>query len=347
MNHSTIAEYRDSERGEKTTQEPSARAVSAPVQRVRELPYVDVPPLTKVVRADKPRPTEKESPAYITCAPVEQDNLGQEILEEILKAPLDMTIGQILGASPVVRKELARQIAKVRQVPEKDKVEPKRAQFKATVEDVDEADENEFLIPHDGISIDDLPYAPFTIKHKEGEKSVIVAGDPVVQYLNGLAPGETPKKLYGTRDSLALRAVYPVVNNAGTEEALLDSGSQIVSVSRDTAVKWGFTWNPDIRINMESAQGHVEETLGLAKDVPFQFGEITVLLKLHVINKPAYKLLLGRPFDALTESVVKNERSGAQTITLTDPVTQVKVVLPTYPRGCPPKNNKGTTGSAF
>jgi len=165
-----------------------------------------------------------------------------------------------------------------------------------TVEDVDEADETEFLIPHDGISIDELPYAMFTVRHTKGEKSVIVAGDPVVQYLNGLAPGETPKKLYGTRDSLALRAVYPVVNNIGTEEALLDSGLQIVSVSRDTAVKWGFTWNPDIRINMESTQGHVEETLELARDVPFQFGDITILLQLNVINKPSYKLLLGRPF---------------------------------------------------
>ena len=129
------------------------RAEVAPVQRVRELPYVDVPSLTKVVRADRPRPTEKEGPAYITCAPVEQDDLGQEILEEILRAPLDMTIGQILGASPVVRKELGKRITKVRQVPEKDKIEPKRVQFKATVEEVtEEPEEIEFILPHDGIS---------------------------------------------------------------------------------------------------------------------------------------------------------------------------------------------------
>src|SRR5438105_2819823 len=67
-------------------------------------------------------------------------------------------------------------------------------------------------------------------------------------------------------ESFALRAVYPVVNNLGTEEALLDSGSQIVSMARDIAVEFGLTWNPDIVINMESAQGHIEPTLGLARD---------------------------------------------------------------------------------
>jgi len=319
------------------------RAEVAPVQRVRALPYVDVPSLTKVVCTDRPRPTEKEGPAYITRAPVEQDDLGQEILEEILKAPLDMTIGQILGASPVVRKELGRRINKVRQVPEKDKIEPKQVQFKTTVEEVTEKpDEIEFLIPHDGISVDELPYASFTI-----QEGVIVAGDPVLKYLSSLAQGETPKQLYGMRDSFALRTVYPVINNIGTEEALLDSGSQIVSMSKDAAVELGLTWNPGITINLQSAQGHIEKTLGLSRNVPFQFGEITILLQIHIINKPAYSILLGRPFGALTESEVKNERNGAQTLTLTDPVTKTKVVLPTYPRGNPPKGTKSSTNSAF
>jgi len=305
---------------------------------------VEVPPLTKVVRADRPRQVEKESPAYITRAPIEQNNLSQDILAEILRAPLDMTVGQILGASPGIRKELGRQIAKVRQMPAKDQIEPKQVQFKATIEEIeDEVEEIEFIIPSDGISVDELPYAAFTTQ----QKGVIIAGDPVMQYLSSLAQGETPKQLYALRDSFALRSVYPIINNIGTEEALLDSGSQIVSMSRDTAVLLGLTWNPAITINMQSAQGHIEKTLGLSKNVPFQFGEITILLQVHIINKPAYKILLGRPFDALTESEVKNERDGAQTITLTDPTSQARVVLPTYPRGSAPKDSKGATSSSF
>ena len=338
----------------------SYKNVTRHVQRVRELPYVDVPPLTKVVCEDRSKPPEKENLAYVTRAPIEQNTLGQDILEEILKASLNMTIGQVLGASPAVRKELGKQITKVRQPPDKDKTEQKRSQFKATVEDVSEEDEDEeqepekaklkeriLEIPDDGINVDDLPYAPFIPRYVRDGRKVVIAGDPVVQYLNSLGKDETPKQLYAKMESFALRAVYPVVNNLGTEEALLDSSSQIVSMARDIAVEFGLTWNPDIVINMESAQGHIEPTLGLARDVPFQFGDLTILLQIHIINKPAYKILLGRPFDPLTESEVKNKRDGAQTITLHDPASQNKVVLPTYPRGQPPKSQKTQTSASF
>jgi len=53
--------------------------------------------------------------------------------------------------------------------------------------------------------------------------------------------------------SLALRSIYPLVNNARQEEALLDSGSQIVSMSKDAAISLKMSWDPDISINMQSA----------------------------------------------------------------------------------------------
>ncbi len=89
------------------------------------------------------------------------------------------------------------------------------------------------------------------------------------------------------------------------EEALLDSGSQIVSMAKTTATTLGITWDPGLTIGMQSAQGHVESTLGLARNVPFDFGGITLLMQVHIISKPAYSILLGRPFDALTESGIQ------------------------------------------
>jgi hypothetical protein len=145
--------------------------------------------------------------------------------------------------------------------------------------------------------------------------------------------------------ALALRSIYPLVNNMRQEEALLDSGSQIVSMSKDIVVALKMNWNPDICINMQSAQGHVEKTLGLATDVPFAFGDLTVLLQVHVINKPSYKILLGRPFDALTRSRVQNERDGWQMITIMDPSSDMRVVLPTYPRGQEPSARVETVES--
>jgi len=99
---------------------------------------VDVPSLTPVVRADRPRPKEIEGPAYTTRAPIEKEELGQEMLEEVLNASLDVTVRQLLGTAPSIRKELIKQLAKVQRAPGE---EPKRSQYKATVEDVTDEDE--------------------------------------------------------------------------------------------------------------------------------------------------------------------------------------------------------------
>jgi len=68
---------------------------------------------------------------------------------------------------------------------------------------------------------------------------------------------------------------------------------------------------------MQSANRTVERTLGLARNVPFSFGAITIYLQVHVIKDPAYKVLLGRPFDVLTGSIVVNSTDGGQTVTIT------------------------------
>jgi hypothetical protein len=384
----------------KNEDEPVPVCIGPPsTRRIRELPYVDVPPLSRVERADRPKPTMVEGPSYTMRAPIEKEGLGNELLEEILNASLDVTVGQLLGSAPGIRKEMLKQLAKTRRAPGE---EPKCLQFKATIEDEPESDESKTYSEEEYNAMAEIikekingyKYEPssssyvsrhrwFAVKGRtgssdtsqgdefprltdhdktpklvsepkeldvatlllpeckmlyssNGKKSMIVMGDPVVQYLNSLPKGETPRMLYVRESALALRSIYPVVNNMRQEEALLDSGSQIVSISKDAAITLKMSWNPDICINMQSAQEHVEKMLGLATDVPFAFGDLTILLQVHVINKPSYKILLGRPFDALTRSNVQNERDGLQIITIMDPGSDTRVVLPTYPRGQKP-----------
>jgi len=118
----------------------------------------------------------------------------------------------------------------------------------------------------------------------------------------------------------------------GQIESLLDGGSQIVAMDVEIAKNLAVSWDPDIKIQMQSANKMVEETLGLTKNVPFIFGDIT---EVHILMDPAYKVLLGRPFDVLTESMVHNHRDGGQMVIVTDPNTR-RCVLPTYERGRPP-----------
>ena len=60
-------------------------------------------------------------------------------------------------------------------------------------------------------------------------------------------------------------------------------------------------------------------------------------LQVHILAAPAYDVLLGKPFEVLTESNVKTHSDGTVELTLTDPNSKQKLVVPTYNCGCGPK----------
>ena len=66
--------------------------------------------------------------------------------------------------------------------------------------------------------------------------------------------------------------------------------------------------------------------------MPFTFGDLTLYLQAHIIKLLAYDILLGRPFDVLTSSIVTNYPNEDQTLTLTDPNTGVAVTVLTISR---------------
>jgi len=134
-----------------------------------------------------------------------------------------------------------------------------------------------------------------------------------------------------------LRVVPVLVNRVAEEEALLDSGSQIVSMTREVAAANKITWGPLLSIQLQSANGSLSRTCGLAKNVPFTLGDVTVLLQAHVMDVAPYKMLLGRPFDTITESMIINDREGNQTINIMCPNTGTRAAIPTYKRGSLPR----------
>jgi len=76
----------------------------------------------------------------------------------------------------------------------------------------------------------------------------------------------------------------------------------------------------------------LSQTCGLAKNVPFTLGDIIMLLQVHIIEIALYKILLGRPFDAITKSMIVNDQEGNQTINITCPNTGMRAAIPTYKR---------------
>ncbi|KNZ72131.1 hypothetical protein J132_04412 [Termitomyces sp. J132] len=162
----------------------------------------------------------------------------------------------------------------------------------------------------------------------------VVHENCVATYLKSIPLDKKPVVVYVARDLQVLRSLNPVVNCKGRVETILDSGSQIVCMALAEALRVGLTWDPDIKLCMESANKQVNESVGLARNVPFTFAEgFTVYLQVHIFEKPAYTVLLGRPFDTLTESNIQNLQDGSAIITIRDPNTGRRTALPTMERG--------------
>ncbi len=303
---------------------------------IPELPFIEVPdvseiPMKGVSKTDKgilnrDVPLENEGPAYKFVAPVQEAGKVRELVDKLMDSEISVKTSDLLSASKPMREEFKHRVTQQR-VPTGE--EPKSSKVLSQVDVVQ--------LRNDAIDAQFLPEPTLTTrieKNKYGEKvSTFIVGDVVLQYLETLAPGETPKQIVVAKDSQSLRSVYPLLNGRAHVESLIDSGSQIVSTSQKIAEKAGLHWDPDIVIYMQSANRSIEKSLGLARNVPFVFGDMTVLLQVHIIREPAYDLLLGRPFDTLTESQISNFADGGQTLTLTEPMTKRRVTIPTYQRG--------------
>ena len=330
-------------KNKKTALEKQGDALDKTMTDVPELPFVDVQPLPVVERGKSKTdsvtlakddvekllgiPKLSVEPGFKNRAPLQLDERAKELVQDALKNTICITTEDLLNVSEPMRQELKKLLIKKR-------MEKKSVTFAAEVDSVEDTPAEV-----ETISAERLPGATYEILAEDANgmaKGSVVVSDPVMQYLNALAPGEKPKTVVVAAESHALRSVYPLINGVGEVESLLDPGSQIVSMSKEVATKLQVPWDPDIVVHMESANKSLEKTLGLAKNVPFVFGPITVYLQVHVIKNAAYRVLLGRPFDTITESEVKNSKDGSQSLTLTDLNTGERCVLQTHERGKPP-----------
>ena len=311
------------------------------------VPYVMVPPLKSHEKV-KPRPREepipqieKRQPAYKLRAPIEDEVRVDEILGQMENQKIELTQGQLLGISTAgFRRKFV------------EKIIPRRVPLDVNMMKILDYDEEEWVVD-EGIAelaeedtaeefmrMDDLPVATYLVlpEERQGMKAgTIIMEDPYELYVASLQPGEKRKGLIVARESGQLKAVFPLINGKGHAETLLDSGSQIVAMSLATAERLSLSWDPEFTVRMESANKQVESTKGLARHVPFAFGDLTVYLQVHILAAPAYDVLLGKPFEVLTESNVKTRSDGTVELTLTDPNSKQKLVVPTYNRGCRPK----------
>ncbi|EED82435.1 predicted protein [Postia placenta Mad-698-R] len=255
-----------------------------------------------------PRSAEASGSAYKTIVPVIQPKLAEEIFQHSMKSQfVTLTPEELLSIAPDVRTKY------------RDAVTPKRV----STEPVASAPVVE-IGADEVTAVNQLSCSGATL-----EPGATIVPDPYETYLKHIPHGEHPAEFTVARDSNAIRSIIALIDNKEQIECIVDPGSQIVAMSEEVCLGLNLLFDPTIQLNMQSANGEVDRSLGLIRNVPFRIGEIVLYLQAHVIRNAAYDILLGRPFDMLTQSVVKNFADENQTITILCPNTGETVTIPT------------------
>jgi hypothetical protein len=156
--------------------------------------------------------------------------------------------------------------------------------------------------------------------------------DPYETYLNALGPGEEPEPFSVAKDSSSIRSIVMDINGRDPVESVVDGRSAIIAMAKAVCHELTLSYNPGVTIPMQLANGGIDHSLGLARNIPCNIGNITLYMQIHIIRNPAYDILLGRPFNILTESVIRNYKNEAQMITIRDLNSARVATIPTIPR---------------
>ena len=164
--------------------------------------------------------------------------------------------------------------------------------------------------------------ASFVVSSRTLPAGATIIANPFKAYLKENGEGnDNSEPVQVAVKSYALRSILPVVDGQDKVEAILNPGYQIVAMSEEVCNALALSYDPAICLPMISANSGINKALGLAWNVPFRIGDITLYLQVHILHNPTYDILLGRPFDVLTRSVVRNYSDENQTVTIVDPNT--------------------------
>jgi hypothetical protein len=108
-----------------------------------------------------------------------------------------------------------------------------------------------------------------------------------------LALGEKPIHLNVAQESHTLWSIMMVIINKEEVEGIIDPGSQIIAMSEAVCHDIGLAYDPSIKLNMQLANGKVDQSLGLSHNAPCKIIIITLYFQIHIIWSPAYDTLLG------------------------------------------------------
>ncbi|KAH9994567.1 hypothetical protein BJV74DRAFT_770181, partial [Russula compacta] len=114
---------------------------------------------------------------------------------------------------------------------------------------------------------------------------------------------------------------------------IVDSGSQIIAIRKDLALKVGTHISPNIRLEMEGANSATNWTLGCTEHLTIQVGGVPFKVHAHVVEQASFCLLLGRLFQKLLQSSLKDRPNGNVDVIIWDPCVHSRhIAIPSRER---------------
>ena len=260
----------------------------------------------------KPPFNKKPEPAYKALPPIHDAAIATNVYNRAMDTPITITQKELLSLSPKVCSQV-REATTTRRQP----TGPPIVQGM-----IEEADKDVY---NEGPSV-----TAFTVTspyHRTPPKGATIILDPIEAYLISLRPGEDPDPdmLTVAITTAVIRLIFALNDNSQKRECDLDPGCAIISMSEKTCHELALVYNPSIKIHMRSANGSLDSSPKCS--LPNR--RHNCILQAHIVQNTAYSILLGRPFDILTESVVRNYSNQDQTITIMDPNSGRQVTVPT------------------
>jgi hypothetical protein len=303
------------------TKQPASPPTSTPTAPVHPFSKAKdanyLPPVDRNFAAAL-KPKERDA-AYHTSAPIQDSKFVDSVLDRSLKEThIMLSFEELLSLSPDLRYRLCDKVTPKHQTPMKavhfageEPIDIKQIVSPAALQDLEPTrlGPNRYQAP-------DLVQVFYTAQDHIGGKKKIV--------------------LQSKKESLASRSIKMVVENKADIDCILDIGSEIMCMSDPVSHQLGIAYNPNITIDMQSANGTRDPTLGLARNVTFTVGPFELLFQVHIVKSPAYDILLGMPFYDLVGTAIRNLKNEEQTCTLMDPESGEAYTIPTLPRS-PPK----------
>ncbi|KAJ3803836.1 hypothetical protein F5876DRAFT_84321 [Lentinula aff. lateritia] len=228
---------------------------------IGKLPKNYVPPQERNVGV----PPKEDNRNYRYRAPIETDAAVERVIKTGMSSMVSVRQDDLLAIAPEYHKKV------------KDSITSRR-------------------IGIDGGMLEDIvllePVLMLDLELANGMYPVPVSQESLANFFTDFGDAKEGDGFYVARESHSIRAVNAIIGGRPAH-CILDGGCSIVVMSDSACNAFGLAFDPEKRINLQSANGNTDWSLGLAKDVPFRFGDVVAFLQVQVVDSPAYDFILG------------------------------------------------------